>query len=343
MIRILALVLVFGLTAACSIKEPIKNPTVSYEYETEVKILTLDERQLVYNIDKPKSSDKIPLLFVIDGSGCAGQKREAPLRTLFRPGPERPALYARISVEKPGVDPFADNDAKCSNDFLKHYTMDKRVEDHLRVLQHIRNKTDWWNGELLIWGWSDGGDIGSRLMAYYPNTKKAVLGSFGGGDTMREMFETYFFCQPEELEAKPPETREQCLKGHRDRFQGMIDNPSWKETWGGKDNSWRVWSSRLNVRNSVLLENNKTPVLFIHGAEDVEPLASSRKLIKNLEAVDNTAYTNWEVKGMGHSFGKMPDARLKAFERAQLNWIFDQPIGLGGPPDFGVDLEIKTK
>ena len=164
---------------------------VSFVHDEETIIRTHDGRDLVFFIDRPELGRPLPLLLMIDGSGCIGQLRE-DWADLYRPVQPRTSLrsYARLRVEKPGTDPNAAGaQAACTDEFLQHYTMDKRVEDHLRVLQYLRAHADWWNGELYIWGWSDGGDIATRLVAYYPNVERAVLGAMGGGTTMASHFE----------------------------------------------------------------------------------------------------------------------------------------------------------
>lgn len=169
---------------------------VSFVHDEATIIRTHDERELTFFIDRPALGGQLPILLMIDGSGCIGQLRE-DWTDLNRPAQPRTSLipYARLRVEKPGVDPEASGQQEmCTDDFLKHYTMDKRVEDHLRVLQHLRAHADWWNGELYVWGWSDGGDIAARLVAYYPNVERAVLGAMGGGTTMASHFEDLWIC-----------------------------------------------------------------------------------------------------------------------------------------------------
>ena len=236
---------------------------IEFEQDQSVLIQTHDDRDLIYLVDRPKVDRKLPILMLIDGSGCVGQSRP-DIGDFYRPVAIRTSLqpYARLRVEKPGVG-HADDwpQESCSEDFLKHYTVDKRVEDHLRVLQHLRASADWWNGEVLIFGWSDGGDIGTRLSAYYPDVMRAVLGGMGGGIPMAQHFEEDWICS----DAAQVGDHEGCVASLRKEFQRMADNPTWKRTWSGEDNSWRVWASRLFSTTTALLVDNHTPVLIVHG------------------------------------------------------------------------------
>ena len=280
-----------GRDAAVSI------PITNYSSET-VSIATVNERKLDYYLDIPDTLEKIPLLLIVDGSSCIGQNRDG-FKDLYHPKLQTLAAYARLRVEKPGVDPTTSYPTtECSEEFLKHYTIENRVIDHLRVMQHIRKHADWWNGELLIWGWSDGGDIAAQFLSYYPTVARAVLGAQGGGLTMAEHFKDYWVCSNE----KSPDAKSACEAVLEDQFQKMADNPTWKETWSGHDNSWRVWPTRLNSRLSVVLQDISVPTLVVHGEKDYDstPVDSARKLVDDLTEAKNKYFIYWEIPGMGH-------------------------------------------
>ena len=222
----------------------------------------------------------------------------------FRPSADSPKPYARIAVEKPGVDHEASYPSECSEEFLKYYTIEQRVTDHLRVLQHLTAEASWWNGELLIWGWSDGGDIAAQLTAYYPNVTRAILGAMGGGFTMEEHFKDFWVCPKERLGDK----RAACIAQLDAQFQEMFDNPTWTKTWSGPDNAWKVWPGRLRSRLVNVLQDNTSPILIVHGEKDFDstPVASARKLVKELQDAGNTSFTYWEIPNMEHGWSKLP-------------------------------------
>ena len=262
-------------------------------------------------------------------------------KSAYKPGPQSPKPFARVMVEKPGVDPEADYPSVCTEEFLKYYSMQQRVEDHLRVLQHLNASAEWWNGELLVWGWSDGGDIAAQLTAYYPNIDRAVIGAAGGGLTMAEHFKDFWVCSEERAGDK----REACIAQMDERFQEIFDNPTWTKTWSGDDNSYKVWASRLHSRLSNILRDNRTPILLVQGAEDFDstPAESSRQLVRDLEAAGNEAFTYWEVPKMKHGVGSLPKAQRRVLETAMLNWLLGVDIGAGGPPDFGATTETGAE
>lgn len=281
-------------------------------------VLSVDERPIRFYIDRPRFAQKLPILLVVDGSGCIGQLRPSSWGN-FAPGLDDEVPYARLMVEKPGVEPTAsDLNADCSEEFLRNYSIEKRVLDHLRVLQHLAATADWWNGDIYLWGWSDGGDIAAQLVVYRPDVKRAVLGAMGGGLTMAEHFEDFWAC--------PPETtsdRETCLADLREDFRRMEDNPTWRETWSGKDNSWRVWSTRLRSRLSAPLADNRVPILIVHGEldRDSTPVESARKLVAHLRDSGNSAFTYWEIAGMEHGWNNLPQPRQQAIVSGMADWL----------------------
>ena len=295
-------------------------------------VAAIDERPIRFYIDRPASEEPLPILLVIDGSGCVGQRRPSTWQA-YDPAFYRDYAYARLMVEKPGVEPdAADLSAECSETFKRHYDIDARVTDHLRVLQHLR-AADWWNGEVMVWGWSDGGDIGARLITYRPETTRAVLGAMGGGLTMAEHFERFWAC-PERPSVRTPEQtteqatermggREACLDDLRGDFARIEDNPTWRETWSGHDNTYKVWNTRLRARLSAPLSDNRVPLLIVHGALDTEntPVESARVLVADLARAGNAAFTYWEVPGMEHGWNALEDDRKSALVTGMLDWL----------------------
>ena len=285
-------------------------------------IAAIDEREIRFYIDRPQTDERLPLLLVIDGSGCVGQLRPSTWHN-YAPTQYPQYRYARLMVEKPGVDPLdADYDVPCSEEFKRHYDIDTRVTDHLRVLQHLSSNADWWNGELMVWGWSDGGDIAARLITYRPQTTRAVLGAMGGGLTMEEHFEHFWACPEKRFDSA--ELRDACLADLRSDFTRIHDNPTWKQTWSGHDNTHKVWATRLRARLSDPLADNRVPLLIVHGALDREntPVESARTLIADLTESGNTAFTYWEVPSMEHGWNTLPGDRRTALVTGMLDWLF---------------------
>ena len=153
----------------------------------------VDGRQLQYHVERTETDEPIPLVVVIDGSGCLGAMR-AGFAQLLAPSEYLDLSFARLVVGKSGVPSDQADPDLCSEEFLQNYSMQARVLDHMRILQELRISANWWSGELLIFGWSDGGDVAAQLFAYTPDGNRLAFGGVGGGFTMREHFENYWAC-----------------------------------------------------------------------------------------------------------------------------------------------------
>ena len=285
--------------------------------QDDLTVEASDGRLLTYFVERTATNIRVPLLLVIDGSGCLGAKRSG-FSELMAPSGNPDLRYARVVVGKSGVPNTQSDPNACSAEFLQNYSMQKRVLAHMRVLQSLRSKADWWNGELLIYGWSDGGDIAVQLFAYTPDATRLAFGGVGGGFTMQEHFERFWAC-PESL----GEARSECLNDLRRTFTKIRDNPTWTKTWAGPSNSYLAWDSRLSTRLTPLLKGEKRGVLMLHGAEDFDgaPVESARKLADDLAAFDGNAFTYWEVEGMSHDMWSLPPESALRLERSTLVWL----------------------
>jgi pimeloyl-ACP methyl ester carboxylesterase len=281
----------------------------------------------------PKDAGKVPLVLVIDGSGCVSSKREDFRANYLAIGSRVGRAVATLAVEKPGVEPGAGWGSKCSETFLRYYSIDQRVLDHLRAIQHLRKHASWWNGEIYVFGWSDGGMIAAQVAAYTPEVKRVVLGGTGGGIPMTTQFENYFTCAPDRTK-----DRDACIAKLHQQFQEIRDNPSPLKTWSGEDNSYRTWLTRLDAVDYNIIKDLKIPVLIAHGALDRDgtPVESARELMRLLKADGETHVEYWEIPSMGHGIGNIEPVRQEKLRSAMFNWLFAQPAGPGGPPAFGL-------
>ncbi|APE29097.1 alpha/beta hydrolase family protein [Aurantiacibacter gangjinensis] len=293
--------------------------------QTSHRIPDLESRPIDYHLQRLEGVTDIPLLIVIDGSGCVGVLRSGFDR-LYRPEPDMPYTYARLSVDKGGIDPHAGRDAQCTDEYHQRRTIDRAVLDHMRVLQHLRETADWWNGEIYIYGWSEGGDIGARLTAYYPGISRSVLGAMGGGLTMAQHFEDFWDCAADRVT-----DREACLESVHDMFQDTRDHPV---PYTEQGDSNMLWRSRMWADLAQMLRYDNTPVLVVQGALDRDhtPVQSARVLINRLGEYGRANIAYCEVPDMEHGFGSLPVERALPFERGLLDWLFldERPGGLDG-------------
>ncbi|MEM1379634.1 MAG: alpha/beta hydrolase [Pseudomonadota bacterium] len=280
---------------------------------------TTDGRLLTYHIERRADAAALPILIVIDGSGCVGALRSG-FSQLMAPANNPELSYARLVVSKSGVPDDQERGASCSDEYKQHYAMDKRVIDHMRVLQDIRSTLSWWDGRLLIFGWSDGGDIAAQLFAYTPDATRLAFGGVGGGFSMQTHFEDFWIC-PE----GSTDDRAGCLSDLRSQFDEIFQNPTWTKSWSGEDNTYMAWESRLRTRLLPLFIQERRPVLMIHGQEDDDgaPVESARKLVKGVTSTEENQFQYWEVEGMGHGIWSLDPSEALLLETNILKWLLD--------------------
>lgn len=309
------------LIVACALMV-MMTPAQAHSEVLEVE--SVDGRTLEVFVDRPEGPTPVPALLVIDGSGCLGARRPGFIE-LMSPFQFKTRAFAKIVVGKTGVPPEKSRPGDCSDAFMKSYSMHTRVLDHLRVLQALRQTKNWWNGELMIFGWSDGGEIAARVFAFTPDAKRLAFGGVGGGLTMRQHFEDLWVCPEGQIPS-----RTDCLADLNATFDEIETNPTWTKTWSGESNSYQAWASRLNTRLTPLLKGETRPVLMIHGALDFDaaPVQSAQKLASELRTFGNMSFEYWQVDQMKHDIWSLDPETALALEKAAFNWLMEQPITL---------------
>ena len=277
----------------------------------------IENRPITFHIERFETGGPRPIILVIDGSGCKGALRKG-FASLLRPAAGRFANYAKLTLTKPGIDPQATDQNGCSQEYRERYSIDRAVLDHLRVLQHLKS-AEWWDGRLLVWGWSDGGDIGARLISYYPNVERAMLGAQGGGYTMAQHMEDFWQCPADRVAA---EKREQCLEEIRGWFDEVRERPLASE---GRRESHQLWRSRLFADLVPLLADDTTPLLVMHGAKDRDntPVESARLLVTRLKERGRENLRYCEIPGMAHGMASLGREAAIELEQATLAWLLD--------------------
>ncbi|WP_313455068.1 alpha/beta hydrolase [Stenotrophomonas sp.] len=293
--------------------------------QEHLQIARLDGSLMDIHLQRPATQEKVPLLIYVDGSLCIPSTEDGTAQWLMhRDSAKKP--YATVIVDKSGTtipqksangDIEIGPDFACSREFKQHYTIDQRVSDHLRALQYLRRHAEWWNGELLVWGFSDGGRIGAQLASYYPQTQAVALVGFGGGTPMATSMED-MVC------ATSADTTE-CLQSLRKQMDEIRAQPVPGRDWMGEANTYAAWASRLDAVEANILRDLAAPLLVVHGERDGSvPVVSARKLAERMQN-SGVEFRYREVTGMRHSLGGGREPReVEALHQEVLAWLLDQ-------------------
>lgn len=281
-------------------------------------------------IERPEHEVGLPIVLFIDGSGCQSANRKG-----FQEFSRLPDSYAessaKVFVDKSGVNPSGEK-SECTQTFSDYYSIDQRVVDHLRAIQHLRRHASWWNGEIYLVGWSDGASIGVSVAAYTPEVTRAVFLGMGGGIPMVRQFEDYILCAPDRTQ-----TRETCIEDLGEVFDDIRANPSPQETWFGDGNTYKAWATRIDMVEYHLIKDFRIPILIIHGANDRDsvPVESARELNRMLTEAGGVDFEYWEIPDADHNIGIHTEGQSEAVRIAMFSWLFEQDPSIGSPPNFG--------
>lgn len=240
-----------------------------------------DSTKIVYRIEgiEPGRAPQ-GLILLAQGSGCnpVTVENRFELSETLAPG------FARLTIEKYGVDPALElAEGECSEDFYARDTIDQRVLDAARVISALRG-SDWWNGDLVLFGGSEGGAVVSMLTPIVPETDAVVVFSSGLGFTVEEGV----------LQAVPPPVRPMAEASFSAARQtGRID-----ERFSGHSHHW--WANALDKRPSNALTGTVVPILVVQGTIDRSAVVeSAREGVARLEA-SGACVTYDEREGLDH-------------------------------------------
>ncbi|WHI51074.1 hypothetical protein P3339_22175 [Microbulbifer sp. MLAF003] len=272
-----------------------------------------DGSSLYWSLEKPANKGKIGLFLMAQGSGCL----PAIKNTTLQQAKEMAVDYAVLMVEKYGVthtDSPEEQFKDCSQEYIANHTVEQRTVDVEQIVDELRG-ADWWNGKLVLFGGSEGGDLVARL-APRLNPDAAVVFSSGLGES---------FAQALKGLVPPHVAREVDVKLAYARA-----NPKSAEIWGG--NSMRWWADvadRVPVND---LLDSRAPVLLIQGAEDKSaPVSSGRAARDAYVSAGRCELTYWEYADYDHFMTDTDgiNHRGEVFERI-TGWIEDAVLN-GAP------------
>jgi len=242
-----------------------------------------DGSSIYWTIDRQSGGAKQGILIIAQGSGCLAATENPNIKNAKRLLPS----FAVLTVEKYGVDPHAkpgDPFEGCSAAFYAHHTVSQRVDDYQRVLHELKRES-WWNGQLVLFGGSEGGAAVS-ILAPKVNPTAVVIFSSAPGHSFGEIFKL----------SVPPEVAQHA----DDEFKKIEAEPLSAKVFGG--NSYRWWTDILHHDMTADLLKTESPILLIQGERDSHaPVAVARQIRDDFQRTGHRNLTYWEFAGYDHS------------------------------------------
>lgn len=230
------------------------------------------------DITKPQG-----LFLIAHGSGCSPALRSSNVQQLI----DKTSSLAILTIEKYGVKPSdAPNNPMedCSDTYFENHTVSQRINDALTVLKDVKND-GLWNGELVLFGGSEGGAVVSILSHMVPETDAVVVFSTGTGIRLSDMI----------LSIMPPS----AVAEAKEEFSRIRDNPDSNTLWSG--NTYKWWADIMDRTLSNDLLKGSAPVLLVHGTLDRgTPVNAARATQDAFKQANDDRLTYWELENRGH-------------------------------------------
>lgn len=241
-----------------------------------------DGSPIYWSIEHPEDGEKRGLLLIAQGSGCLPaiqNPRVAQVRSIARG-------FSVLLVEKYGVthgykpdNPMSD----CPEEYFAHHTVSQRVDDAVQVIEELK-KSDWWNGELVLFGGSEGGAVVARLTPRLEPDATIAFSSGLGESLAKSLWRVI-----------PPAARKQA----EEKFTEARENPQSTKIWGG--NTYRWWADVVDDVPVNDLLKTRVPVLLVQGEKDRHaPVESARASRDAYAAADRCELTYWEFPDYDH-------------------------------------------
>lgn len=232
-------------------------------------------------LDRRGRTGEQGVVFLAQGSGCTSPVHGQAMKAAASLAPE----HAIVRMEKAGLPPgHRPGEDGCPASFHDRHTLTGWVADLERVVGSLR-ESSWWNGELVLFGGSEGGAMVTLAAAEIPETHALVVLSSGLGMTMAETLTSVV----------PPEAA-----GNLERqFEEIRANPDSSEVWSA--HSYRWWHEVLDRDFTADLLALDVPILLIQGGRDQSvPVASGRNIKNAFEQAGRTNLTYREYPNLDH-------------------------------------------
>lgn len=260
-----------------------------------------------WTLDLPEGGEKVGLLVIAQGSGCAAAMESRSMQQA------RAAFgnFAALTVEKYGVrqgDKPSDDHMDCSQAFREHHTVSQRVADYSQIVDSLRD-APWWNGDLVLFGGSEGGIVMSML-APDIQADAAILISTGGGVPFGQMVRQSI---PQEGWPTVDAT-----------FERARQNPNSTELWAGQ--SLRFWADAIDRRAADYMLRTTTSFLLIQGGRDASGAVDVARAASDLfSEAGRCNLTYWEFPAFDHGMTDASSGSRMSDVLTQANdWLATQ-------------------
>lgn len=227
-----------------------------------------------WHLDRRGHDGRQGILVLAQGSGCTSPSRSSTIEKASALASE----HAVVVLEKRGVTAgFKPDGDECPTSFHDQHTLSAWSSDLQRVIAELR-QTNWWNGELVLFGGSEGGAMVTLAARQIPETDALIVLSSGLGMTMAETL----------LAVVPPKVAANL----ENQFADIRANPDSSKVWSGQ--AYRWWHEVLDRNYIDDLLALEIPVMMIQGERDRSVPVRSGRAVKR--AFEDAGQSNLEYR-----------------------------------------------
>lgn len=256
--------------------------TVSNASMTDRLTSRPDGSVIHWTLDRRAGGRRQGILVLAQGSGCRAATENNNITDAKALLPD----FAVLTVEKRGVSPHAiapDPYNGCTRQFYAHHTVTQRALDYELVLRQLE-KEPWWNGQLVLFGGSEGAAAIS-VLAPMMKPSAVVLFSTAPGRNFASGFKRDL----------PPRVAAQANAV----FADVRAHPTSTKLWGGNSYVW--WADILRLDTTADMLRVTAPVLMVQGDSDTDaPVEGARAFRDDYRRAHHCNLTYWELPGYDH-------------------------------------------
>jgi esterase/lipase len=271
-----------------------------------------DSSQAAVFVSTPDNQETFPMVVYVDGSLKQSVKNNfAYMALLF--GSKNIGLAA---VEKRGIDEGVMDE----REWLEHDCYEERLQDHILLINELKNTIPNWNGKLILIGSSEGGKIAPKLSVMFPEVTygTVLIGSGGGmafGDEIKYQINQIMLEEGEDGMNDEIENE----------FAEMLSDPESLKVFFGKTYKW--FSSYLQYDLMAELLKIETPLLMIHGVKDANiPVESADLVNMHFEFSEKSNLEYLRFDDLGHSISKRIDIFFAILEWSDLQLAQEEQL-----------------
>ena len=261
-------------------------------------------------LDRNVSVPQQGIIILAQGSGCQSVVHNENIRIAKAMLPE----FAALTVDKYGVNPGDSSSSMddCSAVYFAHHTISQRVEDYVTVLRRLE-RMPWWNGQLVLFGGSEGGAV-VEILTSRVDAIAAVVFSSATGIPFRDSF----------IKVLPPDLAAQADA----ELRSAKRHPMSAHVWAG--NSYRWWADIIDRPLWKEALRAKAPILVVQGKRDQSnPVMAARAFRDAFDAEKRCNLTYWEFADYDHAMTDSKGVSHLAEVVAQIGvWLHQQIAGI---------------